>query len=173
MPIIETLPAYYKPYVSKVEATDVLESLTEKWKDIENLFLGLSEEESNYSYAPGKWTPKQILQHIIDTERILSQRALRFARKDMTQLPGFDHEMYTEVVDVSKRTMDDLWGEFNCVRQSTIYLYKSFSEKELNREGFANGMVISVRNQGFILAGHAIHHTEVIKRRYKTVTEIS
>lgn len=173
MPIIETLPAYYKPYVSKVETSNVVESLSEKWKDLEDMFMNMSAENADYSYAVGKWTPKQILQHIIDTERILSQRALRFARKDMTQLPGFDHEMYTQVVQVNDRDIKDLWVEFQCVRESTKFLYKSFSEKELKREGFANGMVLSVENQGFIIAGHAIHHGEVIKRRYKNVMEKS
>jgi len=126
----------------------------------------MTEEQSNFTYAEGKWTPKQVLQHMIDTERILSQRSLRFARKDMTQLPGFDQDHYVAVADVSHRSIQDLWDEFHAVRTATLFLYKGLNESELKREGFANGLVLSVENQGFIIAGHALHHTQIIKERY-------
>lgn len=166
MPIIESIPAYFQPYVSKVQSTNVYHALEEDWNKLEALFVHLTEEQSQFRYDEGKWTPKQILQHLIDTERILSQRALRFARRDMTQLPGFDQDMYVENVIVDHRSIQDLWNEFHAVRVSTLFLYKSFSEQELKREGFANGMVLSVENVGFIIAGHAIHHAQVITERY-------
>ena len=166
MPLIETIPEYFKPYVNRVASTNVYSALEENWEGLGALFLNMTEQEANFQYAEDKWTPKQILQHLIDTERILSQRALRFARKDMTQLPGYDHDKYVEQVDVSHRAISDLWDEFHAVRVSTLFLYKSFNEQDLKREGFANGLVLSVENQGFIIAGHAIHHAHIIKERY-------
>lgn len=166
MPVIESIPEYFKPYVSKVASTNVYHALEENWGSLEALFLNLTEDQANFQYAEDKWTPKQILQHLIDTERILSQRALRFARRDMTQLPGFDHDNYVQQVDVSTRSIKDLWNEFHAVRVSTLFLYKSFNEQELKREGFANGMVLSVENEGFIIAGHAIHHAQIIREKY-------
>ncbi|MFT5512952.1 MAG: hypothetical protein ACI8SE_001351 [Bacteroidia bacterium] len=166
MPLIETIPEFFKPYVTKVISTNVYNALEEGWEDMRQTFVGISPEQAEYRYEEGKWTPKQTLQHLIDTERILSQRALRFARKDMTQLPGYDHNHYVEVVDVSQRNIADLWDEFHAIRVSTLFLYKSFSEKDLKREGFANGMVLSVENEGFIIAGHAIHHSQIVKERY-------
>ena len=166
MPLIETIPEYFKPYVSKVFSTTAYNALEEQWEEMRQTFVSMTEEKSNYRYDEGKWTPKQILQHLIDAERILSQRAMRFARKDMTQLPGYDHNSYVDVADVSDRTITDLWDEFHAVRISTLFMYKSFKAAELNREGFANGLVLSVENQGFIIAGHALHHTQVIRERY-------
>jgi hypothetical protein len=166
MPIIESIPAYFKPYVNKVSSETPYEALEERWEHMERVFTTMTPDQANYQYDEGKWTPKQILQHLIDTERVLSQRALRFARKDMTQLPGYDHDKYVEIADVSERTIQDLWNEFHAVRISTLFLYKSFGQNELKREGFANGMVLSVENEGFIIAGHAIHHTQVVEERY-------
>jgi len=103
MPLIETIPEYFKPYVNKVSAVTAYSALEEKWEEMRKTFVSMSDEKSNFSYEEGKWTPKQIVQHLIDTERVLSQRALRFARKDMTQLPGYDHNNYVEVADVSAR----------------------------------------------------------------------
>lgn len=166
MPIIESIPEYFKPYVTKVQSTIVYNALEEDWENLQSLFLRMTADQSNYRYDEGKWTPKQILQHLIDTERILSQRALRFARRDMTQLPGYDHNMYVEQTDVSNRSITDLWNEFHAVRVSTLFLYKSFNDQDLKREGFANGMVLSVENEGFIIAGHALHHAQIIRERY-------
>ncbi|MCO4819060.1 MAG: DinB family protein [Bacteroidetes bacterium] len=166
MPLIETIPEYFKPYVNKVSAVTAYSALEEKWEEMRKTFVSMSDEKSNFSYEEGKWTPKQIVQHLIDTERVLSQRALRFARKDMTQLPGYDHNNYVEVADVSDRTIVDLWDEFHAVRISTLFMYKSFKEAELKREGFANGLVLSVENQGFIISGHALHHTQIVRERY-------
>lgn len=166
MPVIESIPEYFKPYVSKVASTNVYNALEEKWESLESLFINLTEDQANHQYAEGKWTPKQILQHLIDTERILSQRALRFARRDMTQLPGYDHDNYVLQAEVSQRLIKDLWNEFHAVRVSTLFLYKSFNEQDLKREGFANGLVLSVENEGFIIAGHALHHAKIIRERY-------
>ncbi|MBO6518153.1 MAG: DinB family protein [Bacteroidia bacterium] len=164
--VLENIPDFYKPYVTRVKFETPVEALFQDFEDICALFNQLTPEQQEYRYAEGKWTPKQIVQHVMDSERILSQRALRFSRKDMTQLPGFDHDAYVEVADVSHRTMAELIEEFRTVRQSTILLYKSFTEKMLKREGFANGMVLSVENQGLVIAGHLLHHVNVLKERY-------
>ncbi|MFT5725416.1 MAG: hypothetical protein ACI9JN_002541 [Bacteroidia bacterium] len=166
MPIIESIPEYFKPYVSKVKSATAYQALEENWDNLQAVFWNLTSDQADYQYAEDKWTPKQILQHLIDTERILSQRALRFARRDMTQLPGYDHEKYVDQVDVSNRTIQDLWNEFHAVRVSTLFMYKGFTDQELKREGFANGLVLSVANEGFIIAGHALHHAQIIQERY-------
>ncbi len=166
MPILESIPEYFKPYVKRVQSENANTALEEQLNEMAAIYQTMSPEKADSRYAEGKWSPKQIVQHIIDTERILSQRALRFSRRDMTQLPGFDHELYVESANVNHRIIENLWDEFMAVRVSTKLLYLSFGEKELSREGFANGMVLSVENLAYIMAGHALHHTEIIKERY-------
>lgn len=123
-------------------------------------------EKLNFAYAPGKWTVKQVLQHITDTERIFAYRALRFARKDQTPLSGFKENDYAVVARVDHREWLDLVEEFQMVRVTTEHLFRSLSEEEMFRSGTANESPFTVLSIGYIILGHAIHHRRVLEERY-------
>ncbi len=117
-------------------------------------------------YAPGKWTVKDILQHIIDTERILAYRAMRFARNDKTVLPGFDEDHFALHTTASLRSFDDLLEEWELLRDSTVSLFRSFDDEMLLRKGTAFTSEISVLALGFVICGHPVHHALILKERY-------
>jgi ribosomal protein S18 acetylase RimI-like enzyme len=118
------------------------------------------------SYAPGKWTVREILQHLIDTERILGSRALCIARNEQVDLPNYDEAAYGQYVDVGNRTVDDMLQEFDLARQSTLLLYKSFNDQMLRRVGTAAGKRISVLAIAYVLAGHPLYHLRLLNERY-------
>lgn len=120
----------------------------------------------NYEYEPGKWTPKDLLQHVIDTERVQAYRALAFARNDQNVMAGYDENAYAKNVDISELSMDDLLTEFKIVRRSTIALFSNFSDDMLLKEGVCFKIKVSVRSLGLILIGHPIHHVKVLETRY-------
>lgn len=126
----------------------------------------LPEEKLGYRYAPGKWTIKEILGHLIDDERIYAYRALRFARNDQTELPGFEQDEYTLESRANERTIQDLLDEFAAVRNSTIVLFESFDSEVLTRSGIASGNVMSVRAVAYHIAGHELRHMNIIQERY-------
>jgi hypothetical protein len=123
-------------------------------------------DKYDYRYAEGKWTIKDIIQHLIDTERVFSYRALRFARKDSTELPGYDENLYADTANGSERKLQEMLTELALVRQSTIMLFKSFSAESLLYTGIASNNVASVRALGFIIIGHQNHHMKIFKERY-------
>lgn len=159
--------ASYSLYVNQVENDDCIEALEENMADfvyfMEN---SVPSEKYGYRYQPEKWSVKEIVQHIIDAERIFSYRALRFARFDKTPVPGFEENDYVPVSKADKRDMSDLLQEFLLVRKATIKLFESFSEEMLSSKGTASGHEIKVLALGFIISGHAIHHQKVIQERY-------
>ena len=163
---IKSVPKYFDRYINYVPDMDIVPAMHKYG------IAYLSEEKDKMTalkdivYAPGKWTIKDILQHIIDTERIFSYRALRFARKDQTELPGFDENTYAAFTTANDRSIDDLLLEFAAVRQSTLGLFLSFDEQMMQEEGTASGNKISVLALGFTLTGHVLHHMQVIKERY-------
>ena len=123
-------------------------------------------DKFEYAYSEGKWTIKEIIQHIIDTERILSYRALRFSRKDNTPLAGFNENDYVAFSNAKDRNLQDLLSELSSVRQATLALYKSFSQEQLKGIGTASDQEISVRALGFVIIGHQKHHQKVFQERY-------
>jgi uncharacterized damage-inducible protein DinB len=131
-------------------------------KFVQNIPMGKFE----YAYSEGKWTIKEIIQHIIDTERILSYRALRFSRKDNTPLAGFNENDYVAFSNAKDRNLQDLLSELSSVRQATLALYKSFSQEQLKGIGTASDQEISVRALGFVIIGHQKHHQKVFQERY-------
>lgn len=163
---ITKLPAFFDRYIHLVEDMDVVEALqtfrpTSVFSDLDAL-LALEDRV----YLPGKWTLKTILQHMIDTERIMSYRALRFARKDTTILPGFDEEWYGQYAEADLRTVEDLLAEFALVRESTIALFQSFNETMLKQKGETFVGSITVLSLGFVIVGHALHHRRILDERY-------
>jgi uncharacterized damage-inducible protein DinB len=123
-------------------------------------------DKFDFRYAEGKWTIKDIIQHIIDAERVFAYRAMRIARNDQTALPGFDEDFYVTNANANSRSIQDLLTEFSMVRHATIYLFKSFSPDSLERIGIASDNPISVRALGFIIIGHQNHHQTVFQQRY-------
>lgn len=123
-------------------------------------------DKFDYRYADGKWTIKEIIQHIIDTERVFSYRALRISRNDKTPLPGFDENEFALNTNANDRHLQSLLTELSIVRQGTLALFKSFSEEQLKRIGIASDNQISVRAIGFIIIGHQKHHQTVFQEKY-------
>ena len=165
-PLPAEYPAYYKSYIDLVETDNVIKELSDQIIDVQKLISGVPEEKESFAYAPGKWTVKEVLGHIIDTERIMAYRALRFSRKDKTALSGFDEDKFVANANFNKRTLYDLAHEFGVVRESNIALFKHFDETALSELGNANGKEISVRSLLFVIAGHTTHHLNVIKKKY-------
>lgn len=157
---------YYELYLNRVSATTELFEALEQKEELIEFFNSIPVEKHEFRYASEKWTPKQILQHLIDTERIFVNRALRFARADFTELPGYDENHYAEQCYSNLRSIKDLLEEFKAVRTSSICLYKSFSDGVFINIGQASGGPFSVRSIPFILCGHQKHHIRIIKERY-------
>jgi uncharacterized damage-inducible protein DinB len=159
-------PAYFGTYINHVQNDDCIVAMEEYLNDFVTFIENISIEKYNYKYQENKWTIKDIVRHIIDTERIFAYRALRFARFDRTPIPGFEENDYATNVNTSTIEMADLLQEFIMVRKSTIKLFESFTEEMLAAKGVASGKEISVLAIGFIISGHAIHHQNVIRERY-------
>lgn len=157
---------YYGYYISLNTSEDLILNLENQMNITYDFFKSIPVDKLEYQYEVGKWSPKDILQHIIDSERIFAYRALRFARFDTINLPGYEENDYAEVANANIRTIEELIEEYKIVKQATIHLYKSFSEKMLLNIGQANNAPASVRAIGYIISGHEIHHINIIKVRY-------
>lgn len=157
---------FYQKYVDRCAANDLFETLEGSWDLVSELLKRIPEELGDHRYAPGKWSIKDVLQHCIDVERVMAYRALRFARKDTTPLPGFEEDDYAKETTAEKRSVKDLAAELGSVHDSTMRLFRSFSKDMLLRQGTANGQPCSVRALGWIIAGHYVHHVSIINERY-------
>jgi len=163
---ITVLPEFYDRYINETDDLDLSEAL-------ESYSVNLIIEDKdklislgNKVYETGKWTVKDILQHLIDCERIFCYRALRIARNDKTPLPGFEENEYIPVAKTERRTIDELLIELESVRRTCILLFNSFDDEMLHRAGMCSGKDISVLAIGFTIAGHMLHHVNVIKEKY-------
>ncbi len=157
---------HYATYISKVPGTDVLGILESQRLQMSQLFAGRTERDGNFRYAPGKWTIKEVLGHITDTERIFSYRALRIARGDQTPLPGFEQDDFVKNGGFAARTLTDLVEEFAAVRGASVALFRSFDDQAWSRRGVASEKQVTVRALGFITAGHLIHHRMILEEQY-------
>ena len=159
---------FYEPYIEALVSNEknILENLKETHLEAIALLKDLPKKKQHYRYAEGKWTIKELIQHFIDAERVLSYRALRFARRDATNLPGYEEDDYVKNSNGDTRDYNDLLEEFSAVRNATMLLFNSFTNESLQRIGSANGSIISVRALGFIISGHLQHHLTIIKDRY-------
>jgi len=157
---------HYKSYILGLGNVDLLKILTTSFDELMKTVKDLPEEKLTFRYDEGKWTIKEILQHLIDTERIMSCRALRFSRNDATELQGFDENWYVENSNGNERNFNDLVEELTCIRKASISLFKSFTHEMLTLSGTANGSDMTVRALGFIIAGHQMHHLRIIKELY-------
>lgn len=162
---IPNVPEYFASYINLVEG-NIVEAL-EKYAP-QKVFYEKDKFEAlkNKVYELGKWPIKDVIQHCIDTERVMAYRALCFSRGDENSLPGFDDKLYAENTLANLRTIDDLLEEYACVRTSTIHLFKHMDNKMILREGIASGISISPLALGFMLIGHGIHHMNIVRERY-------
>jgi len=165
-PIQGTYPAYFENYVSQVPETELSDAFKNQSAIVNSFFDGIDEEKSKYAYAPGKWTIKELMQHMIDAERIFNYRSLCFARNEQASLPNFEEKDYAVNSNANNRSWKELCNELKAVRTATELLFKSFNEEMLNRSGLANNKPATVNALGFITVGHLYHHKKIIESRY-------
>jgi hypothetical protein len=156
---------YYDRYISLVPSSDVVGLLQSQAPETVTLFQSAS-AKADFRYAPGKWSVKEMLGHINDTERIMTYRALRVARGDKTPLAGFEQDDYIRDGNFAQRTLPDLLDEFLAVRQASMALFRHVDSETSTRHGVANGDTISVRALAYIIAGHELHHRKVLREKY-------
>lgn len=157
---------YYETYVGKVGEGPILSTLSQQGADIAVFFRNLPADRWDYSYADGKWTIKEVLLHIIDTERVFIYRALRVGRKDSTPLPGFDQDPYVITSEANSRTPESLIAEFEAVRAASLQLFSHLPADAWEQMGTASDSPITPLALAYIIAGHELHHIEIIKERY-------
>ena len=157
---------YIQRYLDLIPTENWLEEMKKTGEKTASLYSFLAEEQSNFAYAEGKWTLKELLQHLIDAERIFAYRALRFARNDQTELAGWDEETYAKHYFSSERSLQSLIDEFATVRKSSILFFENLNEIQLSKTGVANGNEISVETIGRLIVGNTIHHLNIIEERY-------
>ena len=162
----EEYSSFYSPYIAALDNVNLLEELEISVHRLIKFVQDIPMDKFDYIYAEGKWTIKDILQHLIDAERIFCYRALRFARKDKTPLPGFEENGYAIVAEGSKRSIMELLTELAIVRQATLSLFKTFSDDILVLTGTASENQMSVRAIGFVIIGHQNHHQRIFEERY-------
>jgi len=158
--------AYYETYISKVPKGNLLNVLEDQRRETQQLLAGLQEAKALHRYAPGKWSIKEVLGHLTDSERVFCYRALAFGRADENPLPGFDEKAWVPAGRFDARPLQDLAAEFDAVRRATIALFSGLDAEALARQGTANNNAISVRALAWIIAGHERHHLTVLRERY-------
>lgn len=159
-------PYYVQRYLDMVPESDLNEAFSNQMASIKHIVERIDETKANYSYAEGKWTLKELLQHCIDTERIFSFRALAFARKEPASLPGFEEDDYAKNSFANERSWKSLVEELLAVRNATEKLFNSFNNVALHYSGLANNNESSVISIGFLTVGHLAHHLKIIEERY-------
>ncbi len=157
---------YFQHYLKLVQAGPLLPVLQETHEEFMAQLAGVDDDRGRYRYAPDKWSIKEVVAHVIDTERIFAYRALRFARQDTTALPGYDENHFVEYSGADNRSIAGLKEEFDLVRKASIALYKSFDDRMLARQGTANNMTIGVKPLLYLMAGHGRHHGNILRERY-------
>ena len=159
-------PEYYQPYVKLVPDGDIVQTLQENPLAVVNLFEGIPEEEALYRYASGKWSVKEVLGHIIDTERIMSYRLMRVARGDQTPLAGFNETDYVQAAQTNSLSIGAILKDFKATRNASITLIQNIPQEAWTNKGNANGMEITTRALAYIIAGHEMHHRKIVEERY-------
>jgi DinB superfamily len=166
---INEYPDFFGTYINALKEVELKEELEICLHEFIRFVQNIPLDKFDFRYEKNKWTIKEIIQHLIDSERIMSYRALRFSRNDKTPLPGFDENSFVENTDANSRSIQDLLTEMAVVRQSTLSLFKSFSAEQLMRIGTASNKEVSVRALGFVIIGHQKHHQKIFQERYLDV----
>ena len=157
--------AFAATYVSMVKDGPILEILETLKETTHDFFTGIDSGKADFAYSEGKWTVKQVLGHMADTERIFAYRALVFSKEPIT-LPGFDQDLYMEHSTFSNRTLGDIANEFKTIRESSLYLLRSMTDEQTKQKGIASGGTFSVRAYAYMMVGHEMHHLKILKERY-------
>jgi uncharacterized damage-inducible protein DinB len=157
---------FYKSYIEALEDVELIEELEISLHEFIKFVQNIPMDKFDFQYEEGKWTIKEIIQHLIDSERVFSYRALRISRNDKTPLPGFDENDYVQNSNGKERSLQSLLTEMAVVRQATLSLFNSFSQEQLTKIGFASNREVSVRAIGFIIIGHQKHHQKIFLERY-------
>lgn len=165
-PSQDEFATFYKGYIDLVSGNQIIDSLTLGLKRVDPILRNLSSEQWDHRYEPEKWSIKETWLHVIDTERIMAYRALRMARGDSTPIPGFDQDSYVPLSGAESRSGNDILEEYHAVRAASIALFLHMNEDVLDRRGIASGYSFSVRALGFIIAGHELHHLQILQERY-------
>jgi uncharacterized damage-inducible protein DinB len=163
---LETIPSFYKNYVKQVDTTDMLTAMRLSGYRTLELVHSIPEKKIDFRYAEGKWSIRELLCHMIDAERIFAYRALRFARNDKTNLPGWEENDYAPQANAANRSLKKIADEMQHLRTSNIDMFEGFTEEMLTRKGTANNNEMSVVALGFIIPGHETHHRNILKERY-------
>lgn len=165
-PQLNEYAPYYHNYIQQVPEGDILEILAEQRESTRALLRDITEAQGDFRYAPGKWTIKELLGHLVDSERVFSYRAMAFARKDPAALPSMDQDVYVSNGHFQRRTVQDLAEELYHQRSANMLLFASFDDETGQRKGIASGFEFTVRCLPYIIAGHERHHIKVLQERY-------
>ena len=157
---------FYATYIGKVGDIKLQDGFEANMNAAISFYENFPSDKHEYRYAEGKWTLKEVLQHIIDTERVFAYRALRISRRDETPLPGFEQNGFNDAADANKRSLVNLIAEYKVVRQSTHFLFQNLTDDDLKATGTASGATVSARALGFMILGHEAHHIGILKERY-------
>lgn len=160
------MTGYMTSYVSRVNDNDLIAALNNTLADTLELYGSVPADKETYRYGVGKWSIREVLGHVLDTERIFAYRALAIARGDKSQLPGYDQDAYVLTSNANDRSLNDLLTEFELLREGNIYMYEHFTEAMLDEAGNANNLTVTPRIIGFMIAGHNAHHNIILKERY-------
>lgn len=161
-----TYPEYFETYIKLVPEGNIFEELSASYIETMELVTSIDPETLHFRYAPGKWNILEMMQHILDSERIFTYRALCIARGEQNSLPGFDENVYAQNSQASQRNINDMVREFSLLRACSIELFKSLTPEQLELVGTANGKKVSPQALAFVLLGHEIHHRKVIEEKY-------
>lgn len=157
---------YYEKYISLVAGDDIVSRLEDQLPATLELLRGITEQQAEGRYAPGKWSLKEVFGHVLDFERIFAGRALLFARGEQAPLPGCDQDVLMRGASFGAYRPGDLAAEFEAVRRGNVSFFRHLSDEAWERRGVASGAEVSVRALAYIMAGHELHHTRVVKERY-------
>src|ERR1035441_8643558 len=157
---------YYDRYISLVPGNDILDTLDQRRRQTMLLLSGRDDDDGDFRYAPDKWSAKEVLGHVCDTERIFAYRALRIARADATPLEGFEQDDYVRNGPFAHRPLSDLVEDFIAVRRATLSLLRNLGEAAWSRRGIANKNEVTVRALAYIIAGHELHHRRILEEKY-------
>ncbi len=162
---------YYATYINLLHEGDIIQILEEQIKETNLLLKDISDSEGHFRYAPNKWSIKEVIGHIADTERIMAYRLLSIARGETTSLPGYNDDMYVLRAAFDKQSMEYLLSNLTIVRQATVHLLKSLDAEAWLQRGTANNSEVTIRALAYIIAGHELHHRKIIKERYMSTAD--
>lgn len=165
-PLASEFEGFYETYINNIESADICGFLSSQYATHVSFYQSLTEDQWMYRYAEGKWSIKDVLNHIIDSERVFSYRAMRISRNDKTELPGFDQDVFVEHAHADKRSSESLITEYVQVRQASIALFSNMSDEACTIVGNASGFLFTPIGVSYMIAGHDHHHMKIIEERY-------